>query len=168
MFIFLAILWGRKTASMLMQDMQGICTTNVRASINLTYFAGKTAAWYHALWPLALLHGFSKNATSCTTVHEVCMTVTQQHLRQSCNSASTSDISPAPERTTIMWALYGCLTFSENKLEVCYFFCRMAWRMWNHTIDMERTGLRESRLQRKSDCQVSGGPQSRILSYWDD
>ena len=36
---------------------------------------------------------------------------------------TTSGDSPASERKTIVRASYGCLTFSENLLEVCNFVC---------------------------------------------
>ena len=45
------------------------------------------------------------------------------HLGQTCNSESTSGDSPARERKIIVGASYGCLTFSENLLEVCNFVC---------------------------------------------
>ena len=73
--------------------------------------------------PCILFHGCRKNPTNRLTTHEVRTTVARPHLRQSCNSASTSGNSPAREHKTSVRVSCGCLTFSENLHEVCYFVC---------------------------------------------
>ena len=70
------------------------------------------------------------------------------HLRQTCNSESTSGDSPAHERKTIVGASYGCLTFSENLLEVCNVVCDLphhAIARPNHrTIDVKQAVSHQS------------------------
>ena len=116
----------RKTAARLPKLLQGCCKTRkafVRlvSALALAYFVHCRVITVQR--PCAVLHVCRKNPTNRPTTHEVCTTVARPHLRQSCNSTSTSGDSPACERRPSVRALYGRLTFSENPPEVCNFVC---------------------------------------------
>ena len=132
---------------MLPQGMQGCCktqgfrTTNVRACTHV--FCPKMPQDCHAI-SVQRPCGYLRMLR--TIPHP--MKFAWPHLRQTCNSESTSGDSPARERKTIVGASYGCLTFSENLLEVCNFVCDLphhATARPNHrTIDVKQAVSHQS------------------------
>ena len=80
------------------------------------------------------------------TTHKSHTTVARPHMRQSCNSKSTSGNSPLREPKTIVRASYGCLTLNENLHEIAMLFaiyrtvCRLRQIApeHDHTIDVNQ------------------------------
>ena len=102
---------------------QGCCETRkafvrLTTELALTHFAHKCRITVQR--PCALLNGCHKNHTNRMnpwSSHD-CPPAVLAIALQLCN---TSGDSPACECKTSVRASYGCLTFSENLHEVCYF-----------------------------------------------